>query len=196
MLGSASEATAAIEGYNGELNKTPPAKDTRLNNNAFEAGLGVSAYVRQLEASERTYTSRVVTRYETIGDRPGIAPQLTGYATGGHISGPGTGTSDSILARLSNNEFVIRSAAVDHYGPGLLHAINSMRLPRFASGGPVGGSNMSAPTMMGGVVELGPKSLARLSANVVNNIMIDDVTLSRKVQSGNEKRRAGGDFRA
>lgn len=58
-----------------------------------------------------------------------------GFATGGHIKGPGTGTSDSILARLSNGEYVVRAAAVRKYGLQTLHAMNNMRLPKFASGG-------------------------------------------------------------
>ena len=41
---------------------------------------------------------------------------VAGAATGGYITGPGTATSDSILARLSNGEFVQRTAAVDYYG--------------------------------------------------------------------------------
>jgi hypothetical protein len=53
-----------------------------------------------------------------------------GAAGGGHIRGAGTSTSDSILAWLSNNEFVMRSAAVSHYGVGFMQAINSMRLPK------------------------------------------------------------------
>jgi phage-related protein len=62
-----------------------------------------------------------------------------GFRSGGYISGPGTGTSDSILARLSNGEFVMRAAAVRKYGLALLQAINSgaFRLPKFAMGGPV-----------------------------------------------------------
>ena len=65
-------------------------------------------------------------------------PDIQSHADGGAISGPGTGTSDSILSRLSNGEFVVRAAATSYYGPDLLHAINSMRLPRFATGGVVG----------------------------------------------------------
>jgi hypothetical protein len=61
-----------------------------------------------------------------------------GYASGGHIRGPGSSTSDSILARLSDGEFVVRAAAVRHYGPEMLHALNSKRLPAFATGGEVG----------------------------------------------------------
>lgn len=69
-----------------------------------------------------------------------------GFASGGYVSGAGTGTSDSIPARLSNGEFVVRSAVVRQ--PGILaHLIalnqgsgaRSLRsrgsVPRFAEGG-------------------------------------------------------------
>lgn len=60
---------------------------------------------------------------------------LPAFASGGHIKGSGTGTSDSILARLSNGEYVVRAAAVRKYGLQTLHAMNNMRLPKFAGGG-------------------------------------------------------------
>jgi hypothetical protein len=71
----------------------------------------------------------------------GIAGAASGVtaAGGGYISGPGTSTSDSIPARLSHGEYVNRSAAVSHYGVGFFHAINQLRLPRFALGGLVEG---------------------------------------------------------
>lgn len=62
-----------------------------------------------------------------------------GLATGGYIAGPGTGTSDSIPAMLSNGEYVLRSSAVDRVGVGVLNALNAGRVPRFADGGSVGG---------------------------------------------------------
>ena len=55
-----------------------------------------------------------------------------GHAVGGLITGPGTGTSDDIPARLSNGEFVIRAAAVRQYGTEMLNAINWQR---YATGG-------------------------------------------------------------
>lgn len=57
---------------------------------------------------------------------------VKGAAGGGYITGPGTATSDSIPARLSNGEFVMQAAAVDHYGVGMMHALNARR---FAKGG-------------------------------------------------------------
>ena len=86
-----------------------------------------------------------------------------GHATGGYITGPGTGTSDSIPARLSNGEFVIRSEAVKRYGTNFLNAVNDgtfarihTKVPRFADGGLVKeatnnvGNNMAKS--MGGVI--------------------------------------------
>ncbi|MFG1340565.1 hypothetical protein [Xanthobacter autotrophicus] len=61
------------------------------------------------------------------------------YAGGGSIRGPGSGTSDSIPAMLSNGEFVVRAAQAKKFMP-LLEGINSGRIPRFAAGGMVGGA--------------------------------------------------------
>lgn len=56
-------------------------------------------------------------------------------ATGGLITGPGTGTSDSIPAMLSNGEYVINAAAVQRLGTAYLDTLNS---PHYAEGGQVG----------------------------------------------------------
>lgn len=66
--------------------------------------------------------------------------QTPGHASGGLISGPGTGTSDSILSRVSNGEFISREASVRKYGADFYHALNAgaidpRALPGFADGG-------------------------------------------------------------
>ena len=67
---------------------------------------------------------------------------IGGFATGGYISGRGTGTSDSIPAMLSNGEFVIKASSVKKYGTNFLNAVNDgsfsripVRVPKFADGG-------------------------------------------------------------
>ena len=45
------------------------------------------------------------------------------FATGGYVTGPGTGTSDSIPARLSNGESVINARSTAMFGP-LLSSLN------------------------------------------------------------------------
>ncbi len=60
-------------------------------------------------------------------------------ATGGLVNGPGTSTSDSIPAWLSDGEFVTRAASVTPQTLPYLEAINrGPVLPRFAEGGHVG----------------------------------------------------------
>ncbi len=59
---------------------------------------------------------------------------LPGFATGGYVSGAGTGTSDSIMARLSDGEFVVNAAATRR-NRALLEAINSNERVSVAGGG-------------------------------------------------------------
>ena len=56
---------------------------------------------------------------------------IKGFATGGYVSGSGTGTSDSIPARLSNGEFVVNAKATSR-NRELLEAINSNERVSFA----------------------------------------------------------------
>jgi tape measure domain-containing protein len=75
----------------------------------------------------------------------GLFPFIGGHAAGGKIEGPGTATSDSILARLSRGEYVIKAAAVDYWGEDMIRRINMMqRLPLYATGGMAG----SAPDLV------------------------------------------------
>lgn len=100
----------------------------------------------------------------------GIAGSIAGLfaASGGHIKGPGTSTSDSIPAMLSDGEFVVNAKSTSQPGVlPLLTALNSGGLkgvngpttvPKFAGGGQVGGGggapniklvNVMDPTALG-----------------------------------------------
>ncbi len=103
----------------------------------------VKAQVAQLDL-ERSHIDALAASYASVQAyitdplnlNGGKAPP--GHADGGLITGPGTGTSDSILARLSNGEYVMPARATSAYRP-ILDAMRSMRfsLPRFADGGMV-----------------------------------------------------------
>lgn len=86
-------------------------------------------------------------------------------AGGGEVDGPGTGTSDSVFARLSRGEFVVRASAVQAYGANLFHQLNAMSFPGFATGGLV-----PAPVRMGG------GSIAPVGSTL--NLTIGDRTFS------------------
>ncbi|HDX1194819.1 TPA: tape measure protein [Pasteurella multocida] len=79
-----------------------------------------------------------------IGGLFGAVGGTVTAATGGYITGPGTGTSDSIPARLSNGEYVIRAASVSRYGVDFLHAINRGQLRKYSTGGLVSMPKVSA----------------------------------------------------
>jgi TP901 family phage tail tape measure protein len=55
------------------------------------------------------------------------------YAAGGIINGPGTGTSDSILAMVSNGEAIIPAASVAR-NPEMVRQLVSGKIPGFAKG--------------------------------------------------------------
>lgn len=57
-----------------------------------------------------------------------FARSIQHFSHGGAVHGPGTTTSDSIRARLSRGEYVVRAAAVKHYGVGLFELLNRMAL--------------------------------------------------------------------
>lgn len=76
-----------------------------------------------------------------------IKPRL---AVGGFVSGPGTPTSDSIPAMLSDGEYVIKAASVNKFGQGFLDNINDGQLPGFKKGGPAKPQYFAA----GGMVKL------------------------------------------
>ena len=86
-----------------------------------------------------------------------------GLATGGSVDGPGTGTSDSIPAMLSNGEYVLNAQAVDRLGVPFLNGLNTGRLRGFASGGLVGSSGAYNR----------PASVASSSSSTSNSITLN-----------------------
>lgn len=101
-------------------------------------------------------------------------------ATGGAVWGPGTSTSDSISAQLSNGEFVVRAAVVSQ--PGVrahlerLNAAGRSGFARFAAGGLVGGSagGGDSPARNGGISVSAPVSIEGGSSNPASLIAVGE----------------------
>lgn len=115
-----------------------------------------------------------------------VISQITsvGFAKGGHVVGEGTGTSDSILARLSNNEFVMTSRTVDHYGVGFMNALNQRRFPKFANGGHVGGKSDSYDGLFSGG-GASTNNEVSITINIDKNGN-ESVTAEQKAEQGKE----------
>lgn len=87
---------------------------------------------------------------------PGSIGAAHGRAAGGLLSGPGTGTSDSIPLWGSAGEYVVRAAAVDTVGVGFMDLLN--RADRFADGGLLSGTTVPVlsglrPPWLGGLTQ-------------------------------------------
>lgn len=91
---------------------------------------GVANALADIDGSEANTYINVIKR--NIGGSVNVG----GNAEGGHIRGPGTSTSDSILAALSDGEFVTRTWAVNRIGLDRMEWINRTgTLPTFNKGG-------------------------------------------------------------
>jgi len=85
-----------------------------------------------------------------IGGVAALGAGIARFAGGGSVTGPGNGTSDSILSWLSNGEYVMDALTTARFGPKFFKYLqeaarggvapkflSGFHLPRFAGGGPV-----------------------------------------------------------
>ncbi|MDG4908131.1 hypothetical protein P9228_17015 [Mesorhizobium sp. WSM4898] len=149
-----------IAGWFGSL----PARVTNVFNSLVSIASSVLNRISSLVDSIVSKVQKAIDLAKQLvglggGDSGG---STQGFARGGYLAhGPGTSTSDSILARLSVGEFVIRAKVVKALGADFFHALNngflpsldrlkgfsiggivdnmnrSLSMPRFAAGGPV-----------------------------------------------------------
>jgi hypothetical protein len=113
-------------------------------------------------------------------------------AEGGLISGPGGPKSDSIPARLSDGEYVVKADAVSAFGVHNLEAINRglkipslshLALPKFADGGLVGTAGMSSGGDSNINLGIGLDEgliLKHLSSKAAGNIVLQHLTNNPK----------------
>lgn len=101
---------------------------------SFSAGFdAVADYIRDWVSTKvMPYLQPILDAINTIGSylSGGSDNDTPGFASGGLIRGPGTGTSDSIPIRASNGEFIHPLKAVSYYGVGIMRALQKMRIPR------------------------------------------------------------------
>lgn len=115
------------------------------------------------------------------------------FAEGGLIRGPGGPKSDSIPARVSPGEYIVKADAVSEFGVHNLEAINRglkvpslerLALPKFAEGGLVGnaGSGGDSNINLGIGLDEG-LILKHLSSKAAGNIILQHLTNNPKAAS-------------
>lgn len=170
-------AIKALEAVGLKTRQLPNGKTAVFTKNGQALG-NISAVAKAINnLHDKTITLTSYSRFVSVGKAP--SPQfghlarggrVRGYAGGGglqsfpgggYVDGPGTPTSDSIMAfmgsgamaRVSNTEFVMRGAAVKKYGIAFMNALNEGRLsmPGLAGGGMSGAGTEAGRGLAGGL---------------------------------------------
>lgn len=91
-------------------------------------------------AGEIAAAASMIQGFSAASTAAGISGSVSGLkmATGGLVSGAGTGVSDSVPAMLSDGEYVLKASTVNALGTPFLDGLNSGKLRGFSVGGLVG----------------------------------------------------------
>lgn len=146
-----------VTAYQTDMEKIKEMQDTvsalEMKLSADDQATPVLNAIQKELSQIKDKTVTVTVKYRKVGDGMATGGLVQAFAQGGqawrrivgNVSGPGTGTSDSIFAKLSNGEFVIRAAAVRKFGASFFEALNRgimPPMPKFAMGGPVNINDM------------------------------------------------------
>ncbi len=200
----------AFDDMRQTINKTPRNVDVEFKSNISAAQQAINEYLAKLKQANGTFTSTVKVVLPDPGSlkmiidpsdyklyRKGLEMKrltekqfykavygidLSNFADGGFVSGPGGPTSDSIPAMLSNGEFVVKASAVGAYGVDFLNAINQQKVGSFTSNG-LSASGGSTST----VAYLSPEDRALLRAVIDRpvNLYTENAKIASSANAGN-----------
>lgn len=189
LAGLGNTASVAVNAKN-QIIGVPKQWSSRLDasTTGYDAVAGLAGQWNSIQSKSVTLNASVVAK--------GMAN--VGHATGGRIYGPGTGTSDSIPAWLSNGEAVLKASSLRKldakYGRGFFNTLN-------ATGDVPAGSRIAKPSST--ALEYRRQSQAYATGGRVEKMMsgLYEVNVqvpdsSRELVSAvNELRREVADFR-
>ncbi|WP_435285906.1 hypothetical protein [Streptomyces bacillaris] len=199
--------TSQIETAKNKLKTVPPSKqaslkaeisdlqrkvaDARARLNGFN-GASATAYINVQTRYTNPTPGPYAGKYVFPGKANGglIRGFASGGSVGGRVRGPGTETSDSILTRLSNNEYVVRARSVAKYGVAFLDALNEGRLGLAATMGGAGGSMAGAGAEAGRGLSAGLRAAAagvEGSARGMASALLGGITAELEIASPSKK---------
>jgi hypothetical protein len=121
-------AEEALASFDRDRTANIPALEASLKNAKASKNIRAiehySELIRRAKAVDSSDRKLYVQAVEAAKRKLQSAQTAT-YAAGGPVSGPGTGTSDSIPAMLSNGEYVIKAEAAKKLGRRFLDSVNA-----------------------------------------------------------------------
>lgn len=150
VKGNIADFEAKLKKVQQELKTAPKSKqvalradETQLKNVLRDAQARINALTGKSVIIRTTYVS-------SVGN---VSHEGGNYAVGGHVAGPGTGTSDDVPAWLSDGEFVVNAQSAKR-NRRLLEAINGGGMQGYAKGGGVSKAEQEARGSMGGAFNI------------------------------------------
>lgn len=134
--------------------------------------------INNILAGIKDKTVKVTTVYQSTG---GSSLGVVRAATGGLVTGPGSATSDSITARLSNGEYVVKASAVGHYGVDFMNALNNMSL----QSGSLGGGTVAVAGSQTVYLSTEDRQLLRSAIDRPIALYTDNATIAQSANAGN-----------
>ena len=192
MFGTSEQMLTAFRAITSGLAAVPSSKTITLVADTWTAQNAINGFI--YNNSGRIIRLKVMTDggqgYSYDGGKTWARAQ------GGSVFGPGTETSDSIPAWLSNGEYVLRTRAARAIGYGRLNYMNQTgKLPAFATGGQVGGGQSGQQAFPNSIMaELSPtdRGLMARGGETNVNVGLSVAYLAREVNRYNAKQARRG----
>jgi hypothetical protein len=125
-----------------------PAEKSKLVSEMYRRSVSPEGSISLRSLNEISGIGSEQLSLRTLTNETGYELDLIRRRSGGLIPGFSDGGSpDSILARVSRGEYVMQSKAVQALGVDTMDKINSGYLPKFKTGGLVGGPKFKLPYM-------------------------------------------------
>lgn len=173
------DVTTFVDDANALLTGVDPVKLTANTAAAKKEVKDAVTAINGILAGIKDKTVRVTTVYQSTG---GSSLGVVRAATGGLVTGPGTATSDSIAARLSNGEYVVKANAVQYYGVDFMNALNNMSL----QSGSLGGANISVAGSSTVYLSTEDRQLLRAAIDRPIALYTDNATIAQSANDGNK----------
>jgi TP901 family phage tail tape measure protein len=169
------------------LDDIPEDIATTIKADTTGALAAVTKFVQDANArlntiKDKTVTVTTVQKTVSQSSQGNFKGFNVGFSRGGMVSGPGTATSDSIPARLSNGEYVVRASAVSRYGVDFFNSLNNMQsAPSRMQSAPAQSSGGSQTVFL----STEDRQLLRSAIDRPVALYTDNATIAKSANDGN-----------
>lgn len=140
------------------------------------------ANARLATIKDKTVTVTTIERTVSQSSQGSFKGRPVNFYRGGLVSGPGGATSDSIPARLSSGEFVVRASAVSRHGVDFFNSLNNMQsAPSRMLAAPAQSSGGSQTVFL----STEDRQLLRSAINRPVALYTDNATIAKSANDGN-----------